>query len=239
MRAACGKAAAHVEGDQEFAALMYPPLMARGRSHCRLERERLFTVAVLAFTALCACGYDAPNRATAPIYKGDDETSGGQARTTPSANVDDDAQIKTLFYQVTGAERIRTCAPASAPWVILTYAPDVLDEHRVRTREIHCEERVISERCAFIGDERYYLDDPNEYFSVGKGVKPERALQIAQLRGDLNERGRLMGISADKGGVYLITLGDCGKETQLAARLKGTKTQQHLEAIEVRYHVEL
>jgi hypothetical protein len=213
--------------------------MALGHGRRLLSYELTFIVGSLALVALCDCGYDAPNRATAPIYKGDDETSGGQARSAASAKVDDDDQIKTLFYQVSGAARIRTCAPASAPWVIITYEPDVLDEHRVRTREIHCEERVISEQCAFIGDERYYLDDPNEYFTVGKGVKPERALQIAALRSDLNEAGRLMAISADKAGMYLVTLGDCGRETQLAIRLKGAKAQQHLEAIEVRYHVEL
>src|SRR5689334_14636908 len=85
MRAACGKPRVTVESARELAALMYALLMARGRSHCTLDRERLFTVAVLAFTALSACGFDAPNRATAPIYKGDDETSGGQARAKPSA----------------------------------------------------------------------------------------------------------------------------------------------------------
>lgn len=235
---ACGRARTAVEGAQESAALMYAVPMAPSPGPRSLGCEPLCIATLLAL-AVCACGYDAPNRATAPIYKDDDETSGGQARTTPSAKVDDDDQIKTLFYQVTGAARIRTCAPDRAPWVILTYAPDVLDEHRVRTREIHCEERVISEKCSFIGDERYYLDDPNEYFSVGKGVKPERALQIAERRDDLNERGRLMAIAADKGGGYLVTLGDCGRETQLAVKLKGAAANAQLEVIGVRYHVEL
>jgi hypothetical protein len=217
---------------------MYAVRMPLGRSRRVPSREPLLVVCVLAL-AVSACGYDAPNRATAPIYKGDDETSGGQARAAPTAKIDDDDQVKTLFYQVTGAARIRTCAPDRAPWAIITYAPDVLDTHRVRTREIHCEERVISEKCTFVGDERYYLEDPNEYFSVGKGVKPERALQIAERRSDLNEGGRLMGVSADKGGVYLVTLGDCGRETQLAVRLKGATGRSRLEVIGVRYHVEL
>jgi hypothetical protein len=234
MRAACGKALRYVEGDQVYAVPMVQRQSRRSR-----DCEPLFVVSVLALAALYACGYDAPNRATAPIYKGDDETSGGQSRPARSADLDDDDQVKTLFPQVSGAARIRTCAPDRAPWAIVTYAPDVLDEHRLRTREIHCEERVISEKCSFIGDERYYLEDPNEYFSVGKGVKPERALQIAERRSDLSESGRLMAIDADKGGGYLVTLGDCGRETQLAVKLKGNAAKRELEVIGVRYHVEL
>jgi len=153
--------------------------------------------------------------------------------------IDDDDYVRGMFLEVGDAPRIRTCAPAGAPWVIIAYAPEVLDAHRVRTREVHCSERVISERCKLVADVRYYVEDPEEYFSVAPGLKPERALQLAELSDESPQGGRLLGIAADKGGVYLVTRGECGTETQVAVRLEGAGAAQQLELIETRYSVEL
>ena len=49
----------------------------------------------------------------------------------------------------------------------------------------------------------------------------------------------VFGIAADKGGVYLITRGQCGTETQVAVRIKGAGSARRLELIETRYRVEL
>jgi hypothetical protein len=186
---------------------------------------------------LTACSR--PNRAMAPGYAGDDETSGKEQAKAEPVELDDDDRIKGMFLELGDAQRIRTCAPAKAPWVIIAYTPEVLDQHRVRTREIHCQERIISDRCQLLSELRYYLDDPNEYFSVDAKVKPERALEIAELARESNQDGRLLGIAADKGGVYLTTRGDCGVETQLVVRMKGSASKRRLEVIGTRYHVEL
>jgi hypothetical protein len=201
-------------------------------------------VLVICVSLACACGPSRPNRAVAAGYAGDDESEGGErgeqdrARET-STDIDDDEYVRGLFLELADAPRIRTCAPPRAAWVIIAYAPDVLDEHRVRTREIHCSERVLSDRCKLVSDVRYYLLDPKDYFSVADGVKPERALQLAELSASSNDGGRLLAIAADKGGVYLITRGQCGTETQVAVRLKGTAAARRIEQIETRYSIEL
>ena len=205
----------------------------------RLRRSAL--ALALAPCFVCACGPSRPHRANAPGYAGDDATRGDAPKPQP-VELDDDDRIKGMFLEVADAQRIRTCAPASVAWVIIAYTPEVLDQHRVRTREIHCQERTISDKCQLVTDVRYYLDDPNEYFSVDGKVKPDRALQIAQLARDSSDsssRGRLLGVAADKGGVYLTTLGECGVETQLAVRMKGSAAQRRLEVVGTRYHVEL
>lgn len=198
-----------------------------------------------AWIAVCllAGGCSRPNRAVAAGYAGDDtkseaESSGGEARSGGSNDLDDDDYVRGLFLEVENAPRIRTCAPARANWVILAYAPEVLDDHRVRTREVHCSERTISDRCKLVAEERYYLLDPKDYFTVGPGVKAERALQLAELALPLAEGRRLLAVAADKR-AQLITLGTCGTETQLAVRVKGRGREQRLEVIETRYSVEL
>ena len=166
-----------------------------------------------------------------------DAEAGERGLQRPAAAFDDDS-VKTLFYEVADAPRIRLCAPSTASWVIITYAPEVLDEHRVRTREIHCREPEISQKCQLVAELRYYLDDPHEYFSVGAGIKPKLALRLAALVREWADSRRLLTVSADHG-VFLISVGDCGQETQFAARLTGPKNDQRLEIIETRYSVEL
>jgi hypothetical protein len=211
-------------------------LSERGRRTTPGFRSRVLALGAL---TLCACGPSRPDRAKAPGYAGDDESEGGDARRVESTDIDDDEYVRGMFLELGDAPRIRTCAPARAPWVILAYAPEVLDAHRVRTRELHCSERVLSERCKLVAEVRYYLDDPEQYFSVASGVKPERALQVAKLSEQQPQGGRLLGIAADKGGVYLVTRGECGTETQVAVRLKGTAAARQLELIETRYSVQL
>jgi hypothetical protein len=173
-------------------------------------------------------------------YAGE-RTTGGEAQTAAqgSSNLDDDARIARIFPQLSGVRRTRTCAPASAAWVILTYEPEVLDEHRVRTRELQCSERVIDARCNVVSEVRYYLDDPREYFAVDASMNTKRALEIAKLAQGLDGEHRLGAIAAEKRGVYLVTLLKCGGEKQLATRLKGKGATQQLEVIETRSSIEL
>jgi hypothetical protein len=193
---------------------------------------------MLALSGLLAAACSRPNRAVAPGYAEGDESGGGEAGGA-SADVDDDEYVRGMFPELLDVPRIRTCAPARAPWVIITYAPEVLDEHRVRTRELHCSERVLSERCKLVTDVRYYLVDPDDYFSVADGIKRERALQLAELSLESAGDDRLFAIAPDKGGAYLITRGQCGTETQVAVRIQGAAAARRLELIETRYRVEL
>jgi hypothetical protein len=124
--------------------------------------------------------------------------------------------------------------------VILAYAPEVLDKHRVRTREVHCDERLISERCELVAEVMYYVDDPDDYFKVDSRVGTERALEIAVLSGDMAEGGRLVAIAPSTiRGVYLVTLARCGAEAQYAVRLKEASGERKLEVIDTVYNVEL
>src|SRR5262245_41395770 len=104
----------------------------------------LVLVLVLGLAALLAGACSKPNRAVAGGYAGDDEegSSGDEQRPEP-LEVDDDDGIRELFLELGDAPRTRTCTPRNASWAIITYAPEVLDDHRVRTRELHCSERVI------------------------------------------------------------------------------------------------
>jgi hypothetical protein len=169
---------------------------------------------------------------------GEEETSGGEWEGA-TARIDD-AGVKALFPAIGDASRIRTCAPEPVTWVILAYAPEVLDKHRVRTREIHCDERLISERCELESEVMYYLDDPDDYFKVDPRLPPERALEIAELSEDMAEGGRLVAIALSTvRGVYLLTLARCGAEAQYAVRLKESSGERKLEVIDTVYNVEL
>ena len=187
---------------------------------------------------IVACGCTKPDRTSAPIYPEDGDGEGGEKKEAKAADIDDDGAIRELFLELAEAKRIRTCAPANASWVILTYSPDILDEHRVRTREVHCQERVVSERCQLVTQVDYYLVDPNDYFAVEGGVSPEKALQVAELSLELADGKRLLSVSADKRAT-LITLGKCGSETQLAVKVTGSGAKRKLHVIETRSSIEL
>ena len=218
--------------------------MGRGWN-LQTARPLYLLIALAASVGSVGSGCSRPDRAAATGYAGDEsqqsndgeKSSGGEAR-SGSTDLDDDDYVRGLFLEVEGAPRIRTCAPARATWVILAYAPEVIDDHRVRTREVHCTERTISDRCTLVAEERYYLLDPKDYFTVGPGVKVERALQLAELALKLADGRRLLAVAADKR-AQLVTFGTCGSETQLAVRVKGRGREQSLEVIETRYSVEL
>ena len=90
-----------------------------------------------ALTAVLAASCDATNRAKAPGYAGDERTSGGEdQKLADNTDIDDDGLVRGLFLELRDAERIRTCAPDGAPWVIIAYAPEVIDAHSVRRRRI-------------------------------------------------------------------------------------------------------
>jgi hypothetical protein len=165
-------------------------------------------------------------------------TSGGEQRELPRADVDEE-RIGRWFPQLRGVRRVRTCAPEAADWAILTYEPEVVGEHRVRTRELHCRARMIDERCSVVSDVRYYVDDPREYFAVDAGLSLERALRVAKLTQGFASEARLAAIAAEKGGVYLVTLSQCGAEKQLATRIKGAGAKEQLEVLETRYSIAL
>jgi hypothetical protein len=193
----------------------------------------------LAALLACACEVELPRNHADP-RPGDSLASGGeaQAASPAGADLDDDAQIAGMFPELHGAERTATCAPSMAPWVVLRYEPEVLDEHRVRTRELHCTKRVVDERCKVVSEVRYYLDEPGEYFAVDRRMSPQRALRIARLAHGWASDMPVAAI-AEEAGVYLVTLSECGAEKQLATRIKGSGKKQQLEVIETRYDIEL
>jgi hypothetical protein len=199
---------------------------------------RAFALAAL---LACACEVELPPNYADP-RPGDAVTSGGESTATPpdEIDLDDDERIAVLFPELQNAERTASCAPLMATWVIVTYEPVVLDEHRVQTRELHCTRRVVDERCKVVSEVRYYLDDPDEYFAVDGKMSPERALRIARLaHGWASEMPVAAIAGAEKAGVYLVTLSRCGAEKQLATRLEGSGKEQRLEVIETRYSIEL
>jgi hypothetical protein len=205
--------------------------------------------ALVLFAALvCACEVTPPkNHARANPGEFDpyaaQRTSGGEtpgaAAARHTSTLTDDEQIERMFPPLRGVRRMRTCAPANAAWAILVYQPEMLDAHRVRTRELHCSGRVLDDQCTLVSEVRYYLDDPREYFELGQRVSVERALQIARLTRNWPSEPHLVAIAAEKGGVYLVTLSECGAEKQLATRIKGAGAKQQLEVIETRHAIQL
>jgi hypothetical protein len=205
----------------------------RGHRHCL----------ALAAALACACEINPPpnnavvNPKEMDPYAGA-RTSGGEAKEGTVANAKPQ-EIGQMFSQLRGVPLDQTCAPAAAAWAILTYRPEVLDKHRVRTRELHCSGRVVDDRCTLVSEVRYYVDDPREYFAVEAGLSPEQALRVAKLARSAVGGFRIGAVAAEKRGVYLLTLFECGAEKQLATRIAGTGAKQRLEVIETRHSIEL
>ena len=162
---------------------------------------------------------------------------------TPSSPFGDEEVIRRSFPELGSAARIDVCelGKGSPTHDVITYEPEVLGGHQVRTRLLNCSGFSDHLDCSLESKTLVYDEDPRKPFELNDDVSTDEALRV--VRAFESQRQRVwpgfrypeppIRSIGRNGSNYILDLSSCGCWTKLELRTDASGGSTTLELVGV------